>query len=109
MQRRRVLADFQPAKQPLEVSGPRQAVIVFQLNPATCTIETTRRLLTNEGFKGRHRVSDQTFMRVRCLPFAVVLLVLILIKSIFYPLVGVYGGSHTASQRRFVQLLSRRF
>ncbi len=30
VQRRGVLADLQPAKQPLEVSGPRQVVIVFQ-------------------------------------------------------------------------------
>ena len=51
------------------------------MNPATYTIETTRRLLADEGFKSRHRASDQAFTRVRCLPFAVVL-VLILRKSV---------------------------
>jgi len=51
------------------------------MNPATYTIETTRHLLTDEGFKGRHRASDRAFTRVRCLPFAVVL-VLILRKSV---------------------------
>ena len=51
------------------------------MNPATYTIEITRRLLTDEGFKSRHRASDQAFTRVRCLPFAVVL-VLILRKSV---------------------------
>ena len=51
------------------------------MNPVAYTIETTRHLLTDEGFKGRHRVSDRAFTRVRCLPFAVVL-VLILRKSV---------------------------
>ena len=51
------------------------------MNPATYTIEITRRLLTDEEFKSRHRASDQAFTRVRCLPFAVVL-VLILRKSV---------------------------
>ncbi len=51
------------------------------MNPATYTIETTRRLLADEGFKSRHRASDQAFTRVRCLPFAVVW-VLILRKSV---------------------------
>lgn len=52
------------------------------MNPvASYTIEMTRHLLTDEGFKGRHRVCDQAFTRVRCLPFAVVL-VLILRKSV---------------------------
>lgn len=51
------------------------------MNPATYTIETTRRLLTDEGFKSRHRANDRAFTRVRCLPFAVVL-VLILRKSV---------------------------
>ena len=50
------------------------------MNPVAYTIETTRHLLTDEGFKGRHRVSDRAFTRVRCLPFAVVL-VLILRKA----------------------------
>ncbi len=51
------------------------------MNPATSMIETRRRLLADEGFKSRHRASDQAFTRVRCLPFAVVL-VLILGKSV---------------------------
>jgi hypothetical protein len=51
------------------------------MNPVTYTIETTRRLLADEGFKSRHRASDQAFTRVRCLPVAVVL-VLILRKSV---------------------------
>ncbi len=51
------------------------------MNRATYTIETTRRLLAAEGFKSRHRASAQAFTRVRCLPFAVVL-VLILRKSV---------------------------
>ena len=51
------------------------------MNAATYTIETTRRLLTDEEFKGRHRVNDQVFTRVRCLPFALVL-VLILRNSV---------------------------
>ncbi len=51
------------------------------MNRATYTIETTRRLLAAEGFKRRHRASAQAFTRVRCLPFAVVL-VLILRKSV---------------------------
>ena len=52
------------------------------MNPvASYTIEMTRPLLTDEGFKGRHRVYDQAFTRVRCLPLAVVL-VLILRKSV---------------------------
>lgn len=51
------------------------------MNPATYTIETTRHLLTDEGFKRRHRMSDPAFTRVRCLPLAVVL-VLILRKSV---------------------------
>lgn len=42
------------------------------MNPVTYTIETPRRLLADEGFKSRHRTRDQAFMRVRCLPFAVV-------------------------------------
>ena len=40
--------------------------------PATWAIEMPRRLLNDEGFKSRHRTRDQAFMRVRCLPFAVV-------------------------------------
>jgi hypothetical protein len=51
------------------------------MNPAMYTIETTRHLLADEGFKSRHRASAQAFTRVRCLPFAVVL-VLILRKSV---------------------------
>ena len=51
------------------------------MNPVTYTIETTRHLLTDEGFKSRHRASEQAFTRVRCLPFAMVL-VLILRKSV---------------------------
>lgn len=51
------------------------------MNGATYTIETTRRLLNDEDFKRRHRASAQAFTRVRCLPFAVVL-VLILRKSV---------------------------
>ncbi len=51
------------------------------MNRATYTIETTRRLLAAEGFKSQHRASAQAFTRVRCLPFAVVL-VLILRKSV---------------------------
>ena len=47
----------------------------------TYTIDTTRHLLTDEGFKRRHRASDKAFTRVRCLPFAVVL-VLILRKGV---------------------------
>ena len=39
------------------------------MNPAAYTIETIRRLLADEGFKSRHRASDQAFMRVRCLPW----------------------------------------
>ncbi|KAB2929593.1 MAG: hypothetical protein F9K25_10475 [Candidatus Contendobacter sp.] len=52
------------------------------MNPvASYTIEMTRHLLTDAGFKGRHRVCDQAFTRVRCLPLAVVR-VLILRKSV---------------------------
>ena len=51
------------------------------MNPVAYTIETTRHLLTDAGFKSRHRASDRAFTRVRCLPFAVVL-VLILRKSV---------------------------
>ena len=51
------------------------------MNPAAYAIESTRRLLNDEGFKRRHRASDQAFTRVRCLPFAVVLVV-ILRKSV---------------------------
>ncbi|MBK8754040.1 MAG: hypothetical protein IPL99_21390 [Candidatus Competibacteraceae bacterium] len=51
------------------------------MNPVAYTIEITRHLLTDEGFKGRHRAHDQVFTRVRCLPLAVVL-VLILRKSV---------------------------
>ncbi|MDG4556298.1 MAG: hypothetical protein P9F19_02710 [Candidatus Contendobacter sp.] len=51
------------------------------MNPATYTIETTRHLLADEGFKSRHRASAQAFTRVRRLPVAVVL-VLILRKSV---------------------------
>jgi hypothetical protein len=51
------------------------------MNPAAYAIEITRRLLDDEGFKSRHRASDQAFTRVRCLPFAIVL-VLILRKSV---------------------------
>lgn len=51
------------------------------MNPVTYTIETTRHLLTDEEFKSRHRASEQAFTRVRCLPFAMVL-VLILRKSV---------------------------
>ena len=36
------------------------------MNRATYTIETTRRLLADEGFKSRHRASAQAFTRVRC-------------------------------------------
>jgi hypothetical protein len=43
------------------------------MNPAAHAIEITRRLLNGEGFKSRHRASDQAFTRVRCLPFAIVL------------------------------------
>jgi hypothetical protein len=39
------------------------------MNPATYTIETTRRLLADQGFKGRHRASAQALTRVRCLPW----------------------------------------
>ncbi|NJM11289.1 MAG: hypothetical protein HC889_04815 [Synechococcaceae cyanobacterium SM1_2_3] len=51
------------------------------MNRATYTIETTRRLLTDKGFKSRHHTSNPAFTRVRCLPLAVVL-VLILRKSV---------------------------
>ena len=51
------------------------------MNPATYTIETTRHLLADEGFKSRHRASAQAFTRVRRLPVAVVL-VLILRNSV---------------------------
>lgn len=51
------------------------------MDPAAYAIEITRRLLDDEGFKSRHRASDQAFTRVRCLPLAVVL-VLILRKSV---------------------------
>ncbi len=39
------------------------------MNPATYTIETTRHLLADEGFKSRHRASAQAFTRVRRLPW----------------------------------------
>jgi len=51
------------------------------MNPAASAIESTRRLLDDEGFKRRHRASDQAFTRVRCWPFAVVWVV-ILRKSV---------------------------
>lgn len=51
------------------------------MNPAAYAIESTRRLLNDEGFKRRHCASDQAFTRVRCWPCAVVLVV-ILRKSV---------------------------
>jgi hypothetical protein len=51
------------------------------MNPtAYAAIEITRDLLNSADFKNRLRVNDQAFTRVRCLSFAVVL-VLILRKS----------------------------
>lgn len=43
-------------------------------------IETSRELIENEGFKNRNRKAETMFTRVRCLPFALVL-VMILRKS----------------------------
>ena len=52
------------------------------MNPtAYAAIEITRDLLNSADFKNRHRVNDQAFTHVRCLSFAVVL-VLILRKSV---------------------------
>lgn len=43
-------------------------------------IETSRELIENEGFKNRNRKAETMFTRVRCLPFALVL-IMILRKS----------------------------
>ena len=51
------------------------------MDKKTQAVETSRELIGDEGFKNRHRKTEVMFTRLRSLPFALVL-ILVLRKSV---------------------------